>query len=85
MAVSTHDFHELSKMQQDFLLERVTDDETGTRYFHTPEELFRRVWFERLLQDEWVVETGIQIGDGVARECEIPMEAWDIIAKVKAG
>lgn len=84
MTVSIDGFNELSDRQQKFLLDTMTDPETGTRAFSIDGEISRQVWFERLLHDGWV-ELGAPSQLMDAENYEIPFEAWDIIAEVKAS
>ena len=83
MAVSTQDFHELSQKQQEFLLEQVGDGETSTRFFSIDAEETKQVWFERLLLGGWVKAVGTSTFTDI--DYEIPFEAWDVIAEVKAA
>ncbi len=41
-------FNALTDRQKDFLLDKMADPETGTRYFTVRPELAEQTWFERL-------------------------------------
>ena len=83
MAISVEGFHSLSDRQRDFLLGRMTDPETGTRYFYIDEEVFQQVWVERLINAGWIRVAEVSIYSGP--KCEIPLDAWDVIAEVKTA
>lgn len=84
MAISVEGFHSLSDRQRKFLLDKMTDPETGTRHFRIDEEVFAQVWVERLVTAGWIQVTETS-AFYAGPKCEIPFDAWDVIAEVKTA
>ncbi|MCY3985535.1 MAG: hypothetical protein OXF23_00600 [Candidatus Dadabacteria bacterium] len=76
-------FNALTDRQKEFLLGKVSDPETGSRYFRINSEIAKQFWFEQLIDAGWV---GVERLSTIQNETTygIPMHVWPVIAEAKA-
>ena len=77
-------FEKLSDRQQEFLLAKMTDPETGIRYFEISPNEARQVWFEGFCKAGWVAEDSSSDARLFTNQPYMIAEsAWPILVETK--